>query len=180
MKKILLLAWLASACALAQNEAGVADPATLPPPAPPACDGEQHRQFDFWLGEWNVSVNGKAAGFNRITLLYGKCALQEDWTSAGGNFAGGSLNIYDRAKDRWHQTWVDSTGTLLELDGGLVEGKMVLSGQRPGADGSMTTNRISWTPNADGSVRQHWETSTDGAHWESLFDGLYVRAEGAE
>ena len=39
--------------------------------------------------------------------------------------------------------------------------------------------RITWTPNADGSVRQHWETSTDdGKTWKTSFDGLYRHPPG--
>lgn len=172
MKYLIACLLLVCATALAQD-------AAKPPPAPPKCDSEQHRQFDFWVGEWNVTVNGKPAGHNRITLVYGDCALREDWRSAGA-FRGGSFNIYDRANDQWHQTWVDSTGTLLQLDGGIKDGKMVLTGQRPARDGRMTTNRITWTPNDDGSVRQLWETSTDGETWATAFDGLYVRADATE
>ena len=37
-------------------------------------------------------------------------------------------------------------------------------------------NRITWPPRADGSVRQHWQTSSDdGASWTTVFDGLYFR-----
>jgi hypothetical protein len=57
---------------------------------------------------------------------------------------------------------------------------MVLSGQRPGRDGGMVTNRISWTPAADGSVRQLWEISRDGETWETVFDGHYVKAVDLE
>jgi hypothetical protein len=55
---------------------------------------------------------------------------------------------------------------------------MVLSGQRPARDGSgMVLHRISWTPNADGTVRQLWEASKDdGGTWAVLFDGLYARS----
>ncbi|NND44055.1 MAG: DUF1579 family protein [Xanthomonadales bacterium] len=163
----------------AQEDAQEQAPAPATPPAPPTCDSEKHRQFDFWIGEWSVTVNGQQAGHNVIQRVYGNCALQENWSSVSP-FTGGSFNIYDRATDQWHQTWVDSTGTLLQLDGGIKDGKMVLSGQRPGPDGSMTTNRITWTPNDDGSVRQLWETSTDGETWTTAFDGLYVRVDAAE
>lgn len=180
MKNLLISLLFAAPVAFAQ------DPAPSPPegaaparPAPPSCDSEKHRQFDFWVGEWNVTTNGQPAGHNRITLVYGDCALREDWSSVTP-YRGGSFNIYDRANDKWHQTWVDSAGTLLELDGGMVDGKMVLTGQRPGPDGSMTINRITWTPNDDGSVRQLWETSTDGETWTAAFDGLYVPVDGSE
>ena len=73
---------------------------------------------------------------------------------------------------------MDDSGTLLQLDGGLIDGVMVLSGQRPARDGTgMTQHRISWTPNPDGSVRQLWEASKDeGGSWTVLFDGLYIKA----
>ena len=72
---------------------------------------------------------------------------------------------------------MDSSGTLLQLDGGLNDGVMVLSGQRPARDGNgQVLHRISWTPNPDGSVRQLWEASSDqGQSWKVLFDGLYTR-----
>jgi hypothetical protein len=174
MKALLVSLLLATG---AQAQEAVEPP---PPAAPPGCDSEQHRQFDFWVGEWDVTANDKPAGHNRIELLYGDCVLRENWTSAEGSFQGGSLNIFDRASGKWHQTWVDSGGTLLQLDGGLVDGRMALSGQRPGRDGGMVSNRISWTPAADGSVRQLWEISRDGETWETVFDGHYVKAVDLE
>lgn len=150
-----------------------------PPPASGSpCSAADFRQFDFWVGEWDVSSGGQPAGTNSIRLVHGGCALQETWQGAGeGGISGGSYNIYDQASGRWHQTWVDSTGTLLQLDGGLVDGSMVLSGQRPANDGGGTTlHRITWTPSEDGSVRQLWEASLDDGHnWSVLFDGLYVK-----
>ena len=64
-----------------------------------------------------------------------------------------------------------------QLDGGLVGGSMVMQGQNPATDGTgMTTHRISWTPNPDGSVRQLWDASGDGKTWTVLFDGLYGKS----
>lgn len=163
--------------AFAQDEA----PANAVPQTPPAaCSSPEHRQFDFWAGEWEVSQNGAPAGRNRIEIVHGGCALAEHWTSASGSFTGSSLNAWSASGRRWHQTWVDTAGTLLELNGGFRDGSMVLSGQRPGPDGSTVTDRISWTPNPDGSIRQHWETSTDGESWTSVFDGHYIRVQGGQ
>src|SRR5689334_4174783 len=86
-----------------------------PPPATP-CTAPEYRQFDFWLGDWDVTnPAGKAAGHNRVTSEYGGCVLQEHWTGAGGS-VGSSFNIYDPVRKVWHQTWVDNGGTLLELE----------------------------------------------------------------
>lgn len=140
-----------------------------PPPA--ACTGPEHRQFDFWVGDWRVTTpDGQHAGDNRIEKVLDGCALHENWQGAKGG-RGFSYNIYDRARGVWHQTWVDRQGTLLMLEGGLKGGAMVLTGEQGGA-----LNRITWTPSKDGSVRQLWETSADqGKTWQTSFDGLYRR-----
>jgi amino acid transporter len=89
---------------------------------------------------------------------------------------GESFNLYDGAAKRWHQTWVDNGGTLLLLDGGLVDGRMVLSGPGKGPKGEAIINRIAWEKLADGRVRQTWTVSSDGgATWTNAFDGYYAK-----
>ena len=151
-------------------------------PDPKPCSSDAHRAFDFWIGHWRVTENGELAGENRIEPILGGCALAESWQGAGAS-RGRSLNFYDTASGSWHQTWVDNSGGVLHLTGGLEDGRMVLSGERPprpGADSTTPTrHRITWTPLTDGSVRQHWEASQDGGKtWRSLFDGLYRREPG--
>lgn len=152
--------------------------AALPAAAPPAapCSAPEYAQFDFWLGDWDVTnPAGKPAGHNRVTKEYGGCVLQEHWTGAGGS-VGSSFNVYDPVRKLWHQTWVDNSGTLLEIEGGLQDGSMVMSGEQLQADGKRLLNRITWTPH-DGKVRQHWEISGDGGKtWTTSFDGLYAKA----
>jgi hypothetical protein len=150
------------------------------PPAPgKSCETVEHRQFDFWVGHWDVFVaSWKKAGENHIELIADGCALLEQWTGNGG-VTGKSLNIYDASDRRWHQTWVDNSGTLLMLSGGFAERSMVMSmsGPNPSDPKKMVQQRITWTPAADGSVRQLWESSSDdGRSWTVLFDGRYVRA----
>ena len=77
---------------------------------------------------------------------------------AGGGL-GKSLNAWNSAKRQWQQFWIGSGGSVLELSGGLVGGSMVLSGSRTARDGKPVNDRITWTPNPDGSVRQLWEQS---------------------
>ena len=147
----------------------------LPPAMAAACDSSAFRQFDFWLGEWQVRTpDGKVVGTNRIERQYDGCAIHEHYTTDRG-YSGESLNIYDAPRKVWHQTWVDSSGTLLSIEGQLVEGKMILQGQSIGSDGLVTRHRITWTPNADGSVRQLWESTDAKGEWTIAFDGKYTR-----
>ncbi|HYK53572.1 MAG TPA: hypothetical protein VEV38_08605 [Candidatus Eremiobacteraceae bacterium] len=141
------------------------------------CSSAEHRQFDFWIGDWNVkdTATGSPAGHNLITLEQGSCVLQEHWRGSDG-LTGTSFNIYYAGDKKWHQTWVDSSGLLLRLDGGLVDGKMVLSGNRVNRAGKVVTDRIVWTPEPSGDVRQVWDyTTDDGKTWQNVFDGMYVR-----
>lgn len=143
--------------------------------APPACRSADHRAFDFWVGEWNVhGVNGRLVGTNSVKIEYGGCVVHERYDTGRG-YSGESLNTYDAARKVWHQSWVDSSGTLLLLEGGLRDGKMVLEGPGVAADGRAIKHRITWTPNADGSVRQLWESTTPEGEWRVAFDGKYTR-----
>lgn len=148
------------------------------PPSQPACDAPEHRQFDFWLGRFEVRTpEDRLAGHNRIEATLGGCALTEHWTGARGS-EGRSLNFYDRNDSRWHQVWIDDAGEPLYLSGGLVDGSMVLTGETPASDGGTLRQRITWTPLEDGRVRQHWQASKDGGEtWQTLFDGYYARED---
>ncbi|MGH9348108.1 MAG: cupin domain-containing protein [Vicinamibacterales bacterium] len=161
------------AAATPQAPPGPPAPATRPAPA---CDAAEHRQFDFWIGEWDVTApNGRLAGRNFITRELNGCVIHERWAGAGG-MRGESFNIWDRTRKRWHQTWVSDQGALLVLEGAFVNGAMQLSGESTTPKG-VVANRITWTPAADGSVRQHWEISRDGGKtWQTAFDGTYRRA----
>lgn len=147
----------------------------LPAEAQMPCSDPAYRQFDFWLGEWEVRTpDGKLAGTNRIDKEYGGCVLRERYSTPKG-YTGESFNTYDVARKVWHQTWVDNGGLLLLLDGGLVNGRMVLEGPGQGAGGIAVKHRITWTPNPDGTVRQFWETTDAAGKWAVAFDGHYKK-----
>ncbi len=148
---------------------------TASQPAP--CSTPEHRQFDFWIGEWDVvTPAGQPAGVNRITSILNGCVLLEDWSGAQG-LRGQSHNIYDGRTKQWHQTWVDAQGNLLQLDGRLAEdGVMVLEGEQTAPDGDPVLHRVTWTSHSPDELRQHWQMSRDrGATWQTVFDGTYRR-----
>jgi hypothetical protein len=138
------------------------------------CAGEEFRQFDFWVGSWEVTARGVVAGRNEVTLEEGGCVLHEHWSGSKGG-TGQSFNIYDRGEKLWHQFWVDNSGTVLHLSGGLSDGVMLLAGTTTTAEGERVHQRLRFTPNPDGTVRQLWEQSPDGERWSVVFDGLYRR-----
>lgn len=141
----------------------------------PCRTSEERKQFDFWIGEWDVYAGDRLAGTNRITRILEGCVIFEDYTGSGA-YSGKSFNVYDPATKRWKQRWVDTSGLILELEGEFRDGAMRLEGETANADGSRVMHKLTFYPLPDGRVRQHWQQSRDGgATWVDAFDGLYVR-----
>jgi len=174
-------AFLAAAIGLAASGAALAQ-TQQSPPAPsatptPSCTSAQHRQFDFWVGRWDVYPTGKdkLVAHSLIENLYSGCVVRENWMPLKGT-DGGSLNTYDPEDKRWHQVWMDAANGRVSFDGGIEGGKMVLTGnwrgaQTPGQDGLV---RMTYSKLDGGAVRQFGEISTDkGKNWKPFFDFTY-------
>ena len=143
------------------------------------CDRNVFRQFDFWIGTWEVKdQTGKLAGHNVITAQEQGCVLIEQWRSAGGG-TGMSMNYYNPQSGQWKQNWVGG-GIILEMTGGMKDGSMVLEGpSRQIGDERLTLLRGTWTQLSDGRVRQHFVESEDrGTTWKEWFDGYYSKVPG--
>jgi hypothetical protein len=161
----------------AQDGASPVGQGTVRPAVAPACAAPELRQFDFWVGRWEVrDVNGCVLGNNTIEVVNRGCGLREQWSGASGSI-GTSVNTYDAARKQWHQTWIDSDGLLLVINGQFRDGAMTMSGDVVARDGTRTANRLTWRPVSErGSLRQTWEQSTDGGRsWTTVFDGFYFK-----
>lgn len=144
-----------------------------------ACCTDDHKAFDFWLGTWEVTLpNGNKAGENLIEKIQGGCVLRENWTGANGNFTGTSYNFYNPGTGLWEQLWLDVAGTILKLKGQRNGDQMIMESEEAvNEDKSVSIQRITWTLQEDGKVRQVWEVLKDGVSAQVLFDGLYSRKE---
>lgn len=137
------------------------------------------REFDFWIGEWDVhGPNGQVAGSNVIRSEESGCVLTERWTGAGGG-TGSSINFLDKRSNEWVQVWTAEGGTQIYLRGGMTEEGMKLDGEiHYIANGTTARLRGLWTPLEDGRVRQFFEQSNDdGKTWATWFEGFYTRRE---
>ena len=151
------------------------------PAAPPSCDGDVYDDFDFWLGEWEVTTpDGQVAGTNSITKAEDGCLLIERWTGAQGS-TGQSYNFYDTGLDKWRQVWV-ARGATIDYAGKLTEdGEMRLEGKIAYRNGNTAPFRGSWTPEADGSVTQHFQQyNSETETWDVWFTGIYRRTADGE
>lgn len=142
------------------------------------CEYDQrYRQFDFWIGDWNVfDGQGNQVGTNSIQKIVNGCALLENWMNTGG-IPGKSLNYFDPSDQQWHQVWVDASGGAIQITGGLdKDGSMILVGVNIQTDGTKLPFRGAWTLLPDGRVRQFFEQSSDGGKtWLTWFEGFYAR-----
>lgn len=166
-------------------------PSQAPPPKPYDCTAPEYRQFDFWVGDWDVTTNpatrpanaptpqaGRQPARNVIEKIQGGCAVHENWNDGSGG-TGQSINIYDRSKQRWHQTWVDNRGGLHEYWGAFENGRMVLYGEVPlpptSAVQGRRTIRVSFIPMGADQVRQFSESLNVDGTWSQNYDLIYTR-----
>ena len=130
------------------------------------CAGAKYREFDLWLGNWDITnASGSNGGVSVISSLVSGCALLEYYN--GG--AGQSLNVFDAHAGKWNQLYVFTGGGVARLRGGLVNGEMVLEEQR-----GTTTDRWTWTELGQNSVRQRGATVNNGVVTTG-FDATYTR-----
>lgn len=138
----------------------------------------QSAQFDFWLGDWQVTnPAGQRVGENHVTHDLANCVVREHWTNAYGD-RGTSVNFYDPDSGHWHQVWTSDNGTITHYVGDFRDGAMRFEASGFGdTDGKTAFRRMTFTPNSDGSVRQLIEDSKDGKNWVTSFDGTYRHPE---
>src|SRR5690349_2272168 len=105
-----------------------------------ACAAPEYRQFDFWDGDWELTVKARAApdsdqwgeaqGHQHVESILGGCATAEHFAAEGPQqpWAGASYSSWQPTESKWRQTWVDDSGGYLTFEGGLEDGAMTLYG----------------------------------------------------
>jgi hypothetical protein len=143
------------------------------------CSAPEHRQFDFWIGQWDtfdVNEPKKVIARNRVSNMLGGCAIREVYEQNDG-LVGESFSAYDATRRVWHQSWVTNRGRLLTLEGEIVDGRMILTGDDRSTDGKSRLLRGIWYKQDDG-VRETAEVSTNnGKSWQPLFDIIFKPAK---
>ncbi|MBI3406479.1 MAG: hypothetical protein HY046_13585 [Acidobacteria bacterium] len=147
--------------------------------ASPCESNPKYREFDFWVGEWDVEVVGAAAGTikprSSIQRLVNGCVILENWMPPNGN-EGKSFNIFDPVTGKWEQLWMGSNGMPIHFYGGVSNGSMHYTAEFIDQKGVKQHGKMTYTPLGPDRVRQLWESSTDGGKtWTVAFDGTYVR-----
>lgn len=144
------------------------------------CLGPEYRQFDFWVGDWDVfeSDGVTKTAHVKVERILNGCVLEERYEDANG-LNGRSLTIYDARRNLWHQTWVTNRGRLLIISGKKQGEQMVLSGAYRNDNDSEIQVQGTWKP-VSGGVRETAVTSADGgASWKQWFDLIFRPRDNA-
>ena len=135
--------------------------------------------FDFWIGTWNVRWGpGDERGRNVISRAFGGRVVEEQFDGRPGvDLRGMSVSVFDQHHGVWRQTWVDDSGNYFALEGGLVDGEMILMCANHNGPDRDAVYRMRFFDIARDSLQWTWERSTDGAStFEELWRLRYERA----
>jgi tetratricopeptide (TPR) repeat protein len=145
----------------------------------PCAYAAENRQFDYWLGEWNVTTTQGAipSGNSKIELILEDCVVLENWKSLNNPYSGKSYNVYDQALKRWEQYWVDNVGGNIFFHGELKDGVMdYYTDEIPQPDGTKLMRHLQFFRVNPDTVRQFSQGSTDGGKtWKVEYDFTYNR-----
>jgi len=143
------------------------------------CEDAEFRQFDFWIGDWDVAstADGVSRGSSHIASEMGGCVIWENWTSTGSSYFGKSYNTYNLNLHRWEQYWVDNSAGTIFFYGNLKDGVMdYWTDDVPQSNGQKLRRHLQFFNLGPGKVRQFSQGSTDGGKtWQVEYDLTYNR-----
>jgi hypothetical protein len=143
------------------------------------CEDAEFRQFDFWVGDWDVAPAGGGVqqGSSHIAKEMGGCVIWENWTSAGGPYFGKSYNTWNVNLKRWEQYWVDNSAGVIFFHGGIKDGVMdYWTDDVPQPAGGTLLRHLQFFNLGPDKVRQFSQGSNDGGKtWHVEYDFIYTR-----
>jgi len=136
---------------------------------------QPENQFDFWLGEWDVTWSEDGRATNQIERILDGKIIQENFTAP--DLHGISVSVYDPERKLWCQTWVDNNGIYLDFTGRFEDGKMILVRDAI-VRGEACKQRMVWYEIQPDQFEWNWERSDDdGATWRTLWQIHYQRTK---
>jgi hypothetical protein len=144
----------------------------------PCYSDPKTKEFDFWVGEWDVYITGTQvyAGNSVIQKISGGCAILENWKSALSE--GKSLNFIDDSSSKWKQVWVGSypNGKQDFVNGEYKDSAMRFIFSTRDTQGRLLQGKFTFFNEGQNQVRQLNETSADsGRTWLTNYDFTYKR-----
>lgn len=146
------------------------------------CSQPEQKQFDFWVGEWDLTWPGDKAGetsrgINSIKRVLDGCVVQENFNGGTAmHLRGTSVSLFDARSNKWKQTWVDNEGGYLDFVGEFKDGQMILQREAAKPDGTKVLQRMVYKNINANEFDWSWERSLDGGKtWQVLWPIHYKR-----
>jgi hypothetical protein len=150
-----------------------------PPPPQKPCASPEHRQFDFWIGDWDLEVRvrsapekdewARARATQKIESILDGCTMQESFAAdgPGSPWVGKSWSVWQPGQKKWRQTWVDDQGSYIALSGGVEDGVMTLYGEPVTRGGKTVRMRMVFLDVKPDSLRWEWQRQ-EGTGWKPM------------
>jgi len=149
------------------------------------CTDERVNQFDFWVGEWELSWPGGQAGTpegvtgkgrNHVSKTLGGCTVEENFSTADSSFVGRSWSVFNPQTELWQQTWVDNSGGYLLFTGKFENESMELRTSVREQGDKKIVSRMVFENISPNSFDWNWQRSTDGGEtWTDIWNIRYSR-----
>lgn len=147
----------------------------------PCLNNPHNREFDFWVGEWNVFQTGTdfLVGKSRIENTLGGCLILENWTAMGNPAEGKSMNFLNPKTAKWEQHYMSISGVSQNYyNGEYKETAMRYDGDGVDKVGNKLLFHLTYFNEGPNQVRQVLERSADsGKTWTTLYDFTYKRTK---
>ncbi|MEO6167815.1 MAG: hypothetical protein ABIO98_09870 [Chitinophagales bacterium] len=145
------------------------------------CNSPEISQFDFWIGEWDLTWNDTLKGENSITKEMDGCVVHEHFHDPLSHYRGWSWSVYNVKTKHWQQTWVDNSGAYIDLKGGMEGDKMILATADEKTEERTVRRRMVFYNINPNSFDWIWEASPDlGKTWELKWKIHYQRKKQLE
>ena len=147
----------------------------------PSCALPEAAQFNFWLGDWNLTYGDTMHATNHVEKIMDGCTVQENFVDPHGNYMGKSWSVYNKNYKIWQQTWVDNQGGYITLTGNMQGDSMVLTTTERNVPATISPTgkiimRMVYHNIKAGSFDWDWEGSTDsGNTWKNNWHIHYDR-----
>lgn len=145
------------------------------------CSSPESSQFDFWLGDWDLTYSDTIHATNHIEKIMGGCTVQENFNDPHGNYIGKSWSVYNKNYKIWEQTWVDNKGGYTSVSGGMQGDSMVLKTEEKTVPLNISPtgkiiNRMVYHNITKNAFDWDWESSTDNSKtWKINWHIHYAR-----
>ncbi|MGD8496138.1 MAG: hypothetical protein PVF05_08075 [Gemmatimonadales bacterium] len=180
-------------CAAAAVLVLAASPAALAQHRDDWCPEPEARQFDFWLGEWDVQNHNRppngdrwfetGRATDRVYTVLGGCAVVEHWRGyafpQAGHIVGFSVRAWNPAAESWEAALLWPIGPNASFgtpSGGADGDDLVLRNQFEGSDGSTVLSRLLFTDIDDDAFTWMNGISHDGGDtWQASWRMDFTR-----